>query len=155
MTYYLDGLVYRIFSVGGILLFIGATPFLLDKFLLKQSSQKKTKIIFGSATILSSIYILFYLFLLLNPTILVHQGYFVSAHRNSRVAPPLPLTMEYSFSNGTQLKPVFYLDVISKKKIFNQEFDQNKEYIIYYEEHTNIIVKVEEVSNEVPSIPTN
>lgn len=53
--------------------------------------------------------------------------------------------MEYCFTNGTELKPVFCLDIFSKKQIYPDDFVEGKKYRIYYTEMGNVIVKVEEL----------
>lgn len=153
LEYCFDGLIYRIFAVGGVITLAGTAPFFISRFASRSEPAVWEKQCFLLSGVFGVIYTLWYLILLLNPAISMHRGYFIDEYRDSRVAPPLPLTMAYSFSNDYQPRPVFYLDVFSKKKIFNQEFDADKEYIIYYEEHTNIILKVEEVDLEKSSSP--
>lgn len=79
------------------------------------------------------------------PNVSSYAGEFVSTNRNSRVAPPLPLTSEYVFWNGEGKKQVFYLDALSKKEIIPYELETGKEYIIYFDDFTNVIVKIEAI----------
>ena len=51
--------------------------------------------------------------------------------------------MEYSFLDGEKISHSFYLDVLSKKDIFPEDFRKDSEYTIWYEERTEIIVRVE------------
>lgn len=88
-----------------------------------------------------------YLAYLFSPQIDSFQGVLYEEYRNSRVAPPLPLTMEYSFSEVDGDKKVFYLDLLSKKEIIPEGFQKGEEYIVCYETRTNIIVKVEQVGS--------
>ena len=55
------------------------------------------------------------------------------------------MTEHHFFSkDGEKGSKGFTLDIISKKKIYPSEFKKGKVYRIYYEERTNIIVKVED-----------
>jgi hypothetical protein len=83
------------------------------------------------------------------PDVSSYVGEFVDVHRNSRVAPPLPITYEYVFWDGEGEKKVFYLDVFSKREIFPDEFVNDQKYKIYYDEFTNVIIKVEFVDKSV------
>lgn len=76
-----------------------------------------------------------------NPKISTHEGYYVSENRSYKHL----LKMEYCFSNGNDLKPVFYLDVLTKKEIYPDDFSTEQKYRIFYEEESDIIVKVEEI----------
>lgn len=69
----------------------------------------------------------------------MYEGAFVEEHREN----PYLFRMEYCFSNEGGMKPLFYLDVFSKKNIYPSEFEENVIYRIYYEEKTNVIVKIE------------
>ena len=77
------------------------------------------------------------------PDVSSYTGEFVYSHRNSRVAPPLPFTTKYVFWNGEGKKQPFYLDSFSKKEIFPYEFESGQKYTIYFDEFTNVIVRVE------------
>ncbi len=83
------------------------------------------------------------------PDIVSCEGAFVYEYRDSRVAPPLPLTAGYVFDVvDEEDNLVFYLDVYSKKKIYPYEFIENKTYKVYYEKDTKIIVGIEEQTNQ-------
>lgn len=79
------------------------------------------------------------------PNVASYTGAFESSYRDSSVAPPLPVTYGYCFWNGEGKKPIFYLDIYSKRKIFPEEFKEAQEYTIYYDKLTKIIVKVDMV----------
>lgn len=64
------------------------------------------------------------------------------------MAPPLPFTDEYVFYNGEGKKQEYYLDVFSKKEIFPEGFELNQEYTIYFDEFTDVIVKVEKTNDD-------
>ena len=86
---------------------------------------------------------MFFLIKILTPTIEIHRGIYLEKYRNSRVAPPLPLTTEFIFSNKEGVKKGFYLDVLSAKDIVPEGFIEGFEYDIHYEKSTKIIVRVE------------
>lgn len=89
----------------------------------------------------------YYVTCLLSPKIDSFQGVFYESYRNSRVAPPLPLTMEYSFAEISSEVKAFYLDLLSKKEIIPEGFLEGTEYMVCYETRTNIIVGVEKLAN--------
>lgn len=85
---------------------------------------------------------------LLSPEVRSFQGVFFQSCRNSRVAPPLPFTWEYSFCSSDGSKILVYLDTFTMKEIIPEDFTLNEEYIVYYEEDTKVIVGVEKVTPE-------
>lgn len=140
--YYYDGIIYRIWGVSGIMMLLGGICILLDrpwKRGFKLSECKVSILLITGACVLG----LFYASRVCMPTVQYFEGVFVEEHRNSRVAPPLPLTNEYTFSDGSKPNPVFYLDVISKDSIFPYDFVEGIKYRVYYDELLHIIVRVE------------
>ena len=79
------------------------------------------------------------------PDVSSYTGVFIETNRNSRVAPPLPVTYEYVFWDGEGKRQVFYLDIFSKEEIFPYEFASNQQYTIYFDEFTNVITRVEPI----------
>jgi len=139
-----SGVFYRIWGVCGILLLLGVVCILVEKPWAKKIKLKDLKI--GLVGIALAIGLgLVYASRIVFPDVLSYTGEFVDTHRNSRVAPPLPLTDEYVFWNGEGKRQVFYLDFFSKKEIFPYEFEYGRQYTIYYDDFTNVIVKVEPV----------
>ena len=142
--YNFSGVFFRIWGVCGAILFIGIVCVLLEKPWKKKFKLKGYKLgifVITFAICLSLIYASRIVF----TDVSSYTGEFVDTHRNSRVAPPLPITSEYVFWNGEGKKQVFYLDTFSKKEIFPNEFVKNQKYTIYFDEFTNVIVKVEVV----------
>ena len=136
------GLVYRIWGVSGILLLLGMVCVLLEKPWIRGFNIRDCKV--GVVIIAFSVCLsLVYLSRIISPNISSHTGVFVDYQRNSRVAPPLPVTYEYVFTNSEEKKKVFYLDSFSKSKIYPSEFESGQEYTIYYDRLTKIIVKVQ------------
>lgn len=86
---------------------------------------------------------LHYGYCLVKPDVQVFQGTFESEQRNSRVAPPLPLTMEYDFRDAFGNVHCFYLDVLSEKEIFLNDLEEGRTYTVYYEDRTDIILGIE------------
>ena len=140
--YNYSGIIYRIWGVCGIILLLGIVLILFEKPWSRDFTIKKCKLglIILAVSICAS---LFYISRLIFPTVSSYTGEFVEYSRNSRVAPPLPLTNEYVFYNGEGEKRKFYLDIYSKEKIFQHEFETGNKYTIYFDEITNIIVKVD------------
>lgn len=77
------------------------------------------------------------------PDVSDYTGTFVETYRDSAVAPPLPFTDADIFWNGEGKKEPVYLDIFSKKEIFPNEFIEGKEYKVYFDSFTKVIVKVE------------
>lgn len=75
------------------------------------------------------------------PSISVHEGFFIEERSEFHSF----FGMEYVFSNEDGLKPIFYLDIFSKKEIYPKEFVKDEMYRIFYEEKTEIIVWVEKI----------
>ena len=67
-----------------------------------------------------------------NPDISTYEGEYIKRSKG-----------RYTFWNGTEKKRVFYLHVFVKDEVFLYDLEEGKEYKIYYEESTRIIVRVE------------
>ena len=137
-----SGIIYRIWAEAGVIMLIGIGCLLASgvrsKSFCKQCFWAGTlSVIYGLGTAV------YYIAQLVSPDVSSLHGVFHEEYRNSRVAPPLPFTMEYSFYDENNDSRVFYLDVVSKKEIIPEGFLEDKKYIIYYEASTNIIVGVE------------
>lgn len=141
-----SGIIYRIWGEAGMIILLGLACILFSGLRTKSFSKQCF-----AAGILCVLYgcgmTICYLTCLFSPQIDSFQGFLYEEYRNSRVAPPLPLTMEYSFSEVDGDKKVFYLDLLSKKEIIPEGFQEGEEYIVCYETRTNIIVRVERVSS--------
>ena len=137
-----SGIVYRLWAEAGIVTLIGIAC-MLKGFGADSKSRKQdflaSALCIGCGLALA----VYYASCLCSPQVSSFEGSFYEEHANSRVAPPLPLTMEYSFLDGEKISHSFYLDVLSKKDIFSEDFRKDSEYTIWYEERTEIIVRVE------------
>ena len=145
--YRLDGLLYRVFCVGGIILIVSVILLLLSKFWDKRRLNRSDLRIAIFGIVLSLIYCGAYVYKIINPDILAYQGYFEEAYRDSRVAPPIPATYAYVFSNN-EPKKAFYLDSFSKKNIIKQDFKKGDIYCVYYEKGSRIIVGIEYIDSK-------
>ena len=137
-----SGIIYRIWAVGGAIVLLGIGCLLASGIRTKSFSKQcfwagVLCVVYGLGTAV------YYIVQLVSPDVASLHGVFYEEYRNSRVAPPLPFTMEYSFYDENNDSRVFYLDVLSKKEIIPEGFLEDIEYIIYYETSTNIIVGVE------------
>ena len=101
----LDGIRYRIFSTGCIVgimgLFLAIVSVVHDKKYLAASFLSLA---------FSLIYVTSYLYVLMNPLIISFTGKFKESYRDSRIAPPLPVTRAYVFDIGEKTDKVVYLD---------------------------------------------
>ena len=140
-----SGIVYRIWGVCGVMLLLGIVCILFEKPRLHKNWLQRCK--FGLLTIAFAVCLgAVYASRIFFPNVLSYTGEFVDTHRNSRVAPPLPLTNEYVFWNGEGNRKVFYLDVLSKKEIYPFEFETGEKYTVYYDSFTKVITRVETVT---------
>lgn len=140
--YNFSGIIYRIWAVCGILFVLGMLLFLMVKPWkngFKTKDCKAAIIVMACAIFMG----LVYTSRIIWPDVSSYTGDFIKSYGDSRVAPPLPFTSRYIFWNGEELKKSFYLDAFSKKEIFPYKFEEGKEYTIYFDEFTNVIVKVE------------
>ena len=124
-----------IFAIGGVVIL------LYSKFWNVHKRNMKN-MIFGLVCIILAIYeFVDYSNILAHPKILIHEGYYDSENRSSRRL----CRMDYCFSNEKGLKPVFNLDIWTKKEIYPKDFNKKQKYRIFYEEETDTIVKIEEI----------
>ena len=145
--YNFSGLIFRIWGVDGIMLLLGVVLLLFERPWRKSFRLKKCK--FALACIAFAICSgLFTTSRIISPDISSYTGEFVDTHRNSRVAPPLPVTSEYVFWNGEGKKVKYYLDVFSKKQVFPCDLVIGEEYTVYFDTETKIIVKIEIVEKD-------
>lgn len=143
MMYHYSGIVYRLWAVCGILALIGALCLLIAWRSRGDSRNRETVLAGVLCVLLAAALGIHYGYCLAKPDIQSFQGTFESEYRNSRVAPPLPLTMEYTFRDTDGKAKVFYMDVLSKKEICSSGFEAGETYTVFYEGRTNIILKVE------------
>ena len=139
-----SGVWYRIWGVCGIILILGVVLILFERPWAKNFGLKKCKlglVIIAFAICLGLVYVSRIVF----PDVSSYTGEFVESHRNSRVAPPFPLTNEYVFWSGEGERQVFYLDIFSKKEIYPHDFISERKYTIYFDEFTNVITRVEPI----------
>lgn len=142
--YNFSGVLYRIWGVCGVILILGVVGILFEKPWAKKVKIQNCKvelIAIAFAICLGLIYASRIVF----PDVSSYTGEFIESHRNSRAAPPLPVTNQYVFWNGEGKRKVFYLDIFSKREIFPYEFVGGQKYTIYFDEFTNVITKVEAV----------
>lgn len=140
--YNFSGVLYRIWGVCGVILALGVVCILFEKPWAKNFKIQNCKL--GLITIAVAVCLgLVYVSRIVFPDVSSYTGEFIETHRNSRVAPPLPVTNEYVFWNGEGKRRVFYLDIFSKKEICPYEFVCGRKYTIYFDDFTNVITKVE------------
>ena len=141
------GIVYRIWAAAGIVTFLGIVCLLFAN--IGKKDFNKNLLIAGILGVVVGIaFGIDYASSLLSPEVRSFQGVFFQSYRNSRVAPPLPFTWEYSFCSSDGSKILLYLDTFTRKEIIPENFTLNEEYIVYYEEDTKVIVGVEKVTPE-------
>lgn len=142
----LDGIRFRLFACDFLCLFLGIFVLFSSKFWKPQQVIKRYFHGGCFVTITAILIIAYHLWILLDPHILSCTGTYLSYRSNSRVSPPWPFTISYTFDTGEEKKREFHLDIFSEKKIFPEdELVYGNEYLIYYEEKTNIIVRIEPV----------
>lgn len=139
--YNLSGLYYQLKT--NVLVFgtVGLLFLLCSRFGILEKRNVKELLIGVICCILCVCSIGYHVYVINNFTVSVHEGTFIEEHREN----PYLFRMEYCFSNEEGLKPLFYLDIFSKKEIYSAKFEKDVIYRIYYEEKTNVIVKVEKL----------
>jgi len=143
--YCFSGIWFRIVACGAFFLLGGIVFLLLSKFWNASLIIKKHFFKGLIITLFAVGYILYHVFLLVSPSISYATGRLVESRRDSRVAPPWPVTWAYVFDTGDDVKQRYYIDSFSKHKIFPTEvLNSNSVYRVYYEERTKIILKIEE-----------
>ena len=144
--YHFDGLYYRLWGVCGIVAIIGILC--LWASFWPTTKDIKGTVLAGVLAILVALGMgIRYISVITHPDIQIYSGAFVEEHRNSRIAPPSPITYEYTFINEDGEETSFYLDLVSKKAIYPHQFETEANYQIIYEAQTNIIVGVEYVGS--------
>ena len=94
------------------------------------------------------VYTSFHLYALMNLHVLSFEGELTRQYRDSRVAPPLPTTYAYVFDTGEKKKRTVYLDSFTRNK-YDEEIVVGREYTVYYEQGTKVILKLEENNQKV------
>lgn len=140
-----NGIVYRIWAVAGLIILLGVACLLISKIGKKDFNKECCSV--GILCTLGGIaFAIYYASCVFSQQVSSFQGTFYETYRNSRVAPPLPFTMEYRFYDANDTSQVFYLDIFSMKEMIPEDFVLGKEYTIYYETNTNVIVGAKEVT---------
>ncbi len=137
------GIVYRLWGESGIFALLGIVCIFIG-FVGRHKAEKQCCLAGVLLLLWAAFSAIDYASALHSPEIVSFCGTFDRSYRNSRVAPPLPLTMEYNFYDEEGACRCLYLDILSEKNIVPQGFTQEENYIIYYEADTNIIIMVEE-----------
>lgn len=146
--YTFSGIVYRIWAVAVIFFLIGVGCIVRSR-IGKMDFDKECCLI-GTFGVLFGIFLaICYTMYIVFPNVNSFHGVFYKEYSNSRVAPPLPFTIEYNFYDDSSEIRVCYLDVFSKKEIIPEGFILDEEYIIYYEANTKVIVGVEKDSSQL------
>lgn len=91
-----SGITYRIWAEAGVIVLIGIGCLLASGIRTKSFSKQcfwagVLCVVYGLGTAV------YYMVQLVSPDVASLHGVFYEEYRNSRVAPPLPFTMEYSF----------------------------------------------------------
>jgi len=142
--YNFSGVLFRVWGVCGVILVLGVVCILFKRPWAQNVRIQDLRL--GLIMIAFAIFMgLIYVSRIVFPNVSSYTGEYIESHRNSRVAPPLPVTNEYVFWNGEGKKQVFYLDIFSKKEIFPYEFVSGQKYKLYFDEFTNVITKVEAI----------
>ena len=101
-----SGVLYGIWGVCGVILVLGVACILLNRPWARKVKIKDCKL--GLIMIAAAIGLsLLYASRIVFPGVSSYTGEFIDSHRNSRVAPPLPVTNEYVFWDGEGKKQAF------------------------------------------------
>lgn len=139
--YNFDGIYFQMKSSGILFLVLGIISLLLSRCWNRDKKDTKEMLMGLVCVVLASGSVIYHLNIISNPKILTYEGYYISENRFYKHL----LKREYCFSNRDNLKLIFYLDVLTKKEIYPDDFSTGQKYRIFYEEESDIIVKVEEI----------
>lgn len=142
--YDFSGVYYQMLSDCIVYISAGVVFLLMSKFWKKTKRNNKMLVLGMVGAALTVVSIAYYSHAINQAKVLMYEGYFSTEHRASKHI----MKNEYVFLNEEGLDAVFYLDVLSKKKIYPKEFSKQTQYRIFYEKETNYIVKV-----EAPDLP--
>lgn len=140
--------IYYEFAFMFILIGFGGLAMLISSHFWNTQKWHKLKMIIGVFAIGFCIYSTAcqYIPACINPKITVIDGEYDSSAVLFRGC---IISRNYSFyfyDNGGKYRKSFTLDAVNKRDIYPGNFDKGEIYKIYYEERTNIIVKVEEIN---------
>lgn len=151
VDYNYSGILYKLIAPSGIIILQGIFLLFLSDFWKNSKKRKKeqNKNIRAAYIVIciGVVSLLLFSIDLVNPKVESYTGYFVEEYRDSQVSPPLPYTFAYVFCDGSSNpKPIFNLDIFSKKEIYPEDFVENQWYTIYYVDliDSSTIVAVEE-----------
>lgn len=142
--YNYSGLIHDMKIRGWGLVLLGIIVIVIEMLSRKKKKIKnaKKKIpVIGLVSVACGLVIaMVYLSRIITPGIASYAGEFENSFRDGRRTFS---SYKYTFCSGEGEKKTFYLDTRSKNTIFPEEFQKGEEYVIYYDEMTKIIVKVE------------
>ena len=144
MVYNLSGLYYRFVSLG-VLMFVTSMILLILWFLFWKKEGKRILYVAIAGILASLIFSFYALDDINNLKVEVYEGVFEKESRETHGTGFLPFNGKFTFSSEDSRKS-FELDVYSKKKIFPEDFVEGKQYRIFYEKDSKIIVGVEEIT---------
>lgn len=143
VMYNFSGITYRLWGECGMIALLGVMCLVTAFLSAKPDFSKRASVIGIAALLVAFLFSLEYLSSLRNPDIQIFEGTYSDGYRDSRVAPPLPLTWGYRFFDSEGKSSTFYLDVLSKKEIFDEDFLEDDLYCVYYDAQTQIIVRID------------
>ena len=146
--YNFSGILYRMFSTFGLMFIMAIIIILFEKPWSKSFQFNKNCKFAIVAIIIAVASVIFYISLIVSPNVMSYTGEYIESNRTSSYSSILPFNDKYVFWNGEGLKPVFYLDIFSKKEICPNGFEEGNRYTVFYEEETKIIVGIKEQSDQ-------
>ena len=138
----IQGILARLWCSCGIVIFIGVFCLLI----LWIEKEKKTETLVAGwlCVILGLGMGIWYSYALLNPDTQTISGTFVYEQKKTDALPPLPLTREYIFEDEREVRVSMYMDSFTKKQAFSDALVPGNNYIITYEERTDLILEIAE-----------
>lgn len=136
--YNYSGIWYNIITRCGIILILGIICLLIQRPWQSPSPLKNLKYIL-LCLVVSVSFFLFYVSRIVNTDISMTNGVFEKSNRRNG------FEYRFTFSSLDEKKQNFLLDLFTYKELLPTGFEQGKTYEIYYDEATNIIVKITEL----------
>jgi len=139
--YDLSGLYYQMKADALVFGLVGLLFLAFSRFWIFEKRNIKELLIGVICCFLCICSLGYHLYVINDLKVSIHEGAFIEEHREN----PYLFRMEYCFSNKGGTKPLFYLDIFSKKDIYPIRFEKDMVYRVFYEEKTDVIVKVEKI----------
>lgn len=139
--YDLSGLYYQMKSDALCFGLVGILFLICSRFWMDKKRNKKDLVVGLISILLCVCSIGYHCYVIDNLEVGIHEGMLIREGRDN----PYLFRTEYCFSNSNGHKPIYYLDVFSKKVIYPEDLKKDITYRVYFEKKTEVILKIEKL----------